>query len=91
MLPYSYISAHARWTSERRVMQRRQWNDNQQREWEQTYYDDSDLQCTLLSKRLCDFSGGSPLERSTNVDETAFPLYKAGNREKRVTIFSEKM
>lgn len=50
-------------------MQCRQWNDNQQREWEQTYYDDSKLQCRLSGTHLWDFSGGSSLERSTNAED----------------------
>ncbi len=50
-------------------MQYRQWNDNRQRELEQTYYDDSELQCRHSGTHLWDFSGGSSPERSTNAEE----------------------
>lgn len=42
---------------EKNVIQHRQQDDNQQREWELTYYDDSELLCTLSGTHLSDFSG----------------------------------
>ena len=58
------------------VMQCRQRNDNRQREWEQSYYDDSELQCRHSDTHLWDFCSGSSPERSTNAEEDVVRLEK---------------
>lgn len=65
-------------------MQRRQHNDNRQREWEQTYYDDSELQCRHQGAHLWDFSGGSTLKEVKHAEEDVVRLEK----EQRMTTFT---
>lgn len=64
-------------------MQCRQGNDSRQTEWEQTYYDDSELQHRHSGIHLRDYSGGSSPQRCANTGEDMVRLEK----EQRKTTF----
>lgn len=67
------------------MMQCRQRNDSWQREWEQTYYDDSELQCRHSGTHLWDFTGGSSPEKRTNAEEDVVL-----EEEQKETTFTKK-